>query len=201
MTNEENELPAVHLFRYMVASGDMYYTEEQQRDVMLGRDHRGHIRIWGATSDGDPFDRVDLCRIFLEYALYCCTWCDSDEALFHMQDLGAQLGHRLAAYLRDNPGLLAADDPMLRALEQIFGTIGADCIEEHIDSGVRFLVSHCELEDVAQRSGLCNVELAHHGINALCRTLILDMSPRSVVFSAPDALPEFMFTVTSPALA
>ncbi len=201
MTIEECELPAVHLFRYMVASGDMYYTEEQQRDVLLGRDRRGHIRIWGVTSDGDPSDRVDLSQVFLEYALYCCAWCGPDEARFHMQDLGEQVGHRLAAYLQENPALLAIDDPMLCALEQILGTIGADCIEEHLDSGVRFLVSHCELEDVAKRSGLCNVELAHHGINALCRTLILDMSPRSVVCTAPDTQPEFMFTVTAPAFA
>ncbi len=201
MTSSEHQLPAVHLFRYMVASGDMYYTEEQERDVMLGRDARGHIRIWGVTSDGDSSSGIHLSQVFLEYALYCCAWCGPDEALFHMQDLGERLGHRLATYLRDNPPLLAADDPMLCALEQVFDTIGACCIEEQIESGVRFLVSHCELEDVARLSGLCNLELARHGINALCRTLILDMSPRSDVFTAPDSLPEFMFTVTAPALA
>ncbi len=201
MTREEFELPAVHLFRYVVASADMYYAEEQQRDVLLGRDARGHIRIWGVTHDGDPSSRIHLAQVFLEYALYCCAWCGPDEALFHMQDLGQHLGHRLAAYLQDNPALLAADDPMLRALQQVSGTFGADCIEQHLDSGVRFLVSHCELEDVARSSGLCHLELAHHGINALCRTLILDMSPQSVVATAPDSLPEFMFTVTAPALA
>jgi len=201
MTIEDCEPPALHLFRYVVASADMYYAEEQEREVLLGRDERGHIRIWAVTPDGGASARICLCQVFLEYALYCCTWCGPAEALFHMQDFGERLGHRLAAYMQDNPALLAPDDPMLHALEQVFGTLGAGCSEEHLASGVRFLVSHCQLEEVARHSGLCHAELAHHGINALCRTLILAMNPRWVVDTATDTLAEFMFTITTPALS
>ncbi len=201
MTIQDSVLSAVHLSSYLVASADMYYAEQQQRDVVLGRDGRGHIRIWGVSVDGDAASRIELCQVFLEYALYCCTWCGPDEARFHIQDFGESLGHGLAAYLQANPGLLSPDDPMRRALEQVFATIGAECIEEQLQRGARFLALHCQLEEVARRSGLCHLDLAHHGINALCRALILDMDPRLSVESAPDTISEFMFTVSEPAFA
>ncbi len=201
MTIEEFSPSGVRLFRYLVASADMYYAEQQQRDVLLGRDPRGHVRIWGMDPDGGPSSSIELCQVFLEYALYCSTWCAADEALFHMQDFGETLGRGLADYLHANPDLLARDDPLLRALQQVFDGMGADCIELHLESGVRFLASHCQLEEAAERSGLCHRDLAHHGISALCRALILSLDPRLLVESAPDTIPEFVFTVTAPAFA
>ncbi len=57
----ESFLPSeVHAFRYLVASADMYYAEQQQRDVLVGRDQRGHVSIWGVDPAGDPSARIDL---------------------------------------------------------------------------------------------------------------------------------------------
>ena len=197
MQTRPYEPPTQLLLRYTVASGDMFYAEQEQRDVLLGRDDHGHIRIWGATANGNPAARIGLCRVFLEYALYLSSWCSPAEANFHMQDLGERLGHGLARYLQNNPALLAPSDPTVRALEQIFEAVGADFSEEYLESGVRFLVSHCPVEEAAKRSGLTHVELARHGVNALCRTLIQDMDPSLVVSTAPDNLGEFMFTFSA----
>lgn len=190
----------VNLYRYAVASRDMYYAEEEQRDVLLGRDEAGHIRLWGASSGGSA-SRIGLCRVFLEYGMYCESWCGQAESLYHMQDFGERLGHAVAAYLQENPDLLEADDPTFRALEHVFWAAGAAYSEEHIESGVRFLISHCPVEQAAKRSGLSGIELARHGINALCRTLVNDMNPHAVVLTAPDSVPEFSFTITDPARA
>jgi hypothetical protein len=195
------ESSAVQLLQYSVASGDMYYAELEQRDVLLGKDNAGHIRIWGETANGNPSLKVGLCRVFLEYALYCSSWCSAAEANYHMQGFGERLGHRLATYLQNNPDLVGPNDPTVRALEQIFGAIGADYTEDHIDAGVRFLVSHCPVEEAAQRSGLVNIELARHGINAMCRQLILDMAPSVIVLTSPDNRAEFMFSITAPVAA
>ena len=201
MTTQPYEPPAIQLFRYTVASADMFYAEEEQRDILLGKDDYGHIRIWGATTNGAPPTRIGLCRVFLEYALYLSSWCAPAEADFHMQDFGERLGHGLARYLQDNPVLLEPNDPTVRALEQIFQSIGADFSEEYLERGVRFLVSHCPVEEAAKRSGLTHVELARHGVNALCRTLILDTDPSLTVYTAPDNLAELMFMFTAPAPA
>jgi hypothetical protein len=197
MITKPYEPSTLRLFQYVVASADMYYAEQEQRDVFLGRDDAGHIRIWGQTANGGPSTRIGLCRVFLEYGLYCSSWCSRAEANYHMQNFGDQLGHRLAKYLQANPALLAPDDPTVRALEQVFGAIGADFSEDHIEAGVRFLLTYCPVEDAAKRSGLPYVELAHHGINAMCRSLILDMNPRLIVYTSPDTLPEFMFTIST----
>ncbi len=115
----------VHLPRYLVASADVYYSEEQQRDVLLGRDQRGDVPIWRVSARGDPSSALDLCEVFLEYAMYCCTWCSPEEAHFHMNDFGHSMSSHLAHYLQANPDLLLPDDPLLHALQQVFSTIGA----------------------------------------------------------------------------
>lgn len=194
-----SEPSAIQLLQYSVASGDMYYAELERRDVMLGKDNAGHIRIWGETANGNPSAKIGLCRVFLEYGMYCASWCGAAEARYHMQNFGERLGRQLATYLQNNPDLLAHDDPTLRALEQIFGAIGAAFTEDHIEAGVRFLVSHCPVEEAAKRSGLSQVELARHGVNAMCRRLLLEMNPGVIVITAPDSRAEFMFTIRTPA--
>ena len=111
MITKPYEPSTLRLFQYVVASADMYYAEQEQRDVFLGRDDAGHIRIWGQTANGGPSTRIGLCRVFLEYGLYCSSWCSRAEANYHMQNFGDRLGHRLAKYLQANPALLAPDDP------------------------------------------------------------------------------------------
>lgn len=197
MTTKYSGESTLRLFQYVVASADMYYAEQEQRDVFLGRDDYGHIRIWGQTANGGPSTRIGLCRVFLEYGLYCSSWCSRAEAQYHMRNFGERLGHALARYLLDKPALLASDDPTVRALEYVFDGLDASFSEDHIEAGVRFLVTYCPVEDAANRSGLPNVELAHHGINAMCRRLILDVNPHLVVKTLPDTSPKFMFTITT----
>ncbi len=196
MTLSSAEPVGVKLCQYSVSSGDMYYAELEQRDVLLGKDHAGHIRIWGQGSSGGSSARIGLCRIFLEYALYCSSWCNAAEARYHMENFGERLGRGLALYMKENPDLVARDDPTIRALEQIFGAIGAEFTEDHLQAGVRFLVSHCPIEDAAKRSGLPHSEIARHGLNALCRRLIHEMNPGWIVVTAMDSQPELMFTLT-----
>jgi hypothetical protein len=179
----------------------MYYAEFEQRDVFVGKDDHGHIRIWGQTTNGGPSTRIGLCRIFLEYGLYCSSWCHTAEAHYHMKNFGERLGHGLAKYLKNHPALLVSNDPTVRALEYVFEGLDACFSEDHVEAGVRFLVTYCPVEDAAKRSGLSNVELARCGINALCRRLILDMNPHLIVKTLPETSAEFMFTITAPALA
>jgi len=201
MTTEDLKPSTVLLFQYVLASADMYYDEFEQRDVFVGRDDDGHIRIWGQTADRGPSTRIGLCRVFLEYGLYCSTWCGGAEAHCHMQYFGEQLGHGLARYLKDHSALLASTDPTVRALEYVFEGLDACFTEDHVKAGVRFLVTYCPVEDAAKRSGLSNVDLARCGINALCRTLILDMNPHLIVKTLPETSSEFMFTMTTAAFA
>ncbi len=201
MTFPRFESSAVRLFRYSIASADMFFEEKEQRDVFVGKDDDGHVRIWGELVGGGPASRVELCRVFLEYALYCGCCYSTTEAHVQMQHFGQRLGQRLAAYLQKNPTLITSKNPALGALECLFSTIRAGYFEDYADSGARFVVTDCPLEEASRRSGLPNIELARHGINAMCQSLCIGMNPSVVVNTTPASRPEFVFTISLPVAA
>ncbi len=192
---------AVQLFRYSIASADMYFSELEERDVFIGRDDDGRVRIWGELVRGGPATKVELCRIFLEYALYCGSSFGPAEAHYQMQMFGERLGRRLSEYLKKNPALVPSKNAALGALECLFGTIRAGFFEDYAQSGVRFVVTDCPLEEAARRSGLMNIELARYGINAMCQSLCLGMNPSLTVQTLPATRPEFAFTLSLPVAA
>jgi hypothetical protein len=194
----DSEPAPIRLIQYSVSSGDMFYAEVEHRAILLGKDRSGHIRIWGENAS-NPDSKIGVCRIFLEFGLYCSTRCSLAEAQDHMESFGERLGYGLAMYIQENPDLVAADDPTVRALEQIFGAIGVDFTEDHLQAGVRFLASHCPIEEAAKRLGLPYAALARHGVHAMCRRLIHEMAPGVILLTAEDNQPELMFTLATAA--
>ncbi len=195
------ETSAVQLFRYTIASADMYYAELEQRDVFIGMDDEGNPRIWGETVNGGPSTKVELCRVFLEYALYCAASFPKAEAQYQMQGFGERLGRGLAEHLKRNPVLVHSKNAPLGALECLFGTIRAHYFEDYAKSGVRFVVTDCPLEEAARRSGLPNVELARVGVNAMCESLCKGMNPQVTVKALPATRPELAYTISLPVAA
>src|SRR5512146_2710446 len=118
-----------------------------------------------------------------------------------MQSFGDRIGRRLAEYLRKNPVLVTSKNPALGALECLFGTISAHYFEDYAQSGVRFVVTDCPLEEAAKRSGLLNIELARHGINAMCQGLCHGIDPDLVIRTLPSTRPELAFTLSLPVAA
>jgi hypothetical protein len=201
MTFPRFESSAVRLFRYTIASADMYFAEMEERDVFVGRDDEGHVRIWGELVGGSPSTKVELCGVFLEQALYCGCCYTTSEAHTQMEAFGQRMGRRLAAYLQKNPTLVTSKNSALGALECLFGTIRAGYFEDYADSGARFVVTDCPLEEASRRSGLPYIELARHGINAMCQSLCVEMNPGAVVRTLPPSRPEFVFTISLPVAA
>lgn len=201
MTFPQLETSAVHLFRYSVASADMYFSEMEQRDVLIGKADDGQVRIWGQMVEGGPSTKVELCRVFLEHALYCSCCYGEAEAVYQMQTFGQRLGRQLAEYLKVNPALVTSKNAALGALECLFGTLHAGYFEDYAPAGVRFVVTDCPLEEAARRSGLPQVELARCGLNAMCQSLCTGMNPDLSVSALPATRPEFAFTLSLPVAA
>ncbi len=198
MTTQFFEPHSARLFRYAIASADMYYAELEQRDVFLGNDKYGNLAIWGEIADRGPSTKIELCEIFLEYGLYCCSWCNMGEALYHMQDFGERIGRSLANYLVDNPSLLVPENSAIYALEHIFESMGACFSAEYSQTETRLMITDCPLEKTAERSGLRNIELAHHGINAMCQSLVHSMNSNLNLTVSSSDQPEFSFTIMMP---
>jgi len=185
-----------HLYQYMVASADMYYAEMEQRDILVSDDRHGHLQMWGQDTSGDPATKVGLCQVLLEYGLYCCCSRNETEARIQMEKFGEEIGHQTARYLKANPHLLGAGHPAVRAVEQVLGSLGAHTSAKITKSSARIVVTECPVENTAKCCGLTDIELAHCGMNALCRALVADISPKTILGMSPEIGPEFILSLT-----
>jgi hypothetical protein len=198
MTTQSGEPYVTCLLSYVIASADMYYAEMEKRGVFLSCDEHGNFHIVGRSVDGDPSTTIDLFEIFLEYALSCCSWADKEETLFNMQDFGERLSRSLVKQLENNAMLSKSRSSVSYILKYIFETVDAHPVVENIDSGLRFIISDYPLEKAAERSGLRDVELAHHGINCMCQSLVRCINPRLTLSASSDVRSEFIFTILTP---
>jgi hypothetical protein len=202
MTTQPAELHTTYLLRYVIASADMYYAEMEQRDVFLSCDEHGNFRFWGEIKNGGPSTTIDLFEIFLEYGLYCCSWSGTEEAFYNMQNFGERLGKCLAKHLKDTIPSYMSENAAIAALKRIFETMDVSpSVEKYIGGEVCFTITDFPLEKAARRSGLQTVELARHGINALCQSMMQGITPHLVMSASSDARSEFIFKILVPNFA
>lgn len=177
MANHVSSFPIKHISTYVLASADIYYSEQEQRDICAYDDPERGLRIWGETPNGGAVTSIDLCQIFLEYGLFCQTLRDTDYAYKEMRSFGQNLGAKLADYIKDT--LLSHDtiDRSACALESILEAIHAHLTIEHIGPELRFVVAGCPLLDASKHTGLTEIELAQFGFNVMCQSLIQIIDP------------------------
>ena len=198
MSTEHLGSCTVNLYRYAKASADMYYSEVGMRDVFLTTDDRGNFQIWAQNVDEDACTTINLCEIFLEYAMYCSIWGNQEEALQRIQDFAGQIGRSIGKCLKENACLLKWDNPIDRVLEHLFETMNAHVTIDHSGAIEHLVVMDAPLEIAAQHSGLRNMELAHHGMNVMCQNMIQAFDPDAVLKASPRNHPEFDFTILKP---
>ena len=202
MSMEHSKSYITQLFRYSITSADMYYTELGMRDVFLTTDERGHFHIRAELTGGGASTAIELCQIFLEYAMNCCTWCNWQESLHHMRDFAQCIGSCTGKYLQDNtPLLFLCDNPIDHVLVQLFQTMNARISIKYSGTIEHLTVLDCPLEETAVSSGLRNIELAHDGINLMCQSMIQAINPEVTLKTSPTIHPEFVFSVLRPAFA
>lgn len=199
MSTEYSQSYIAHLFRYAIASADMYYTELGMRDVFLTTDDLGNFHIRGELTGGGASTAIELCDIFLEYAMNCYTWCNLDESVYHMQDFAERIGHLTGEFLQAHICLSQWENPTDRVLEHLFQTLKARITIQYAGTIEHFIVIDCPLENAADSSGLRNVELAHYGINLMCQSMIQVINPQVTLKTSPTIHPEFDFSVLQPA--
>jgi hypothetical protein len=193
-----SERSITRLYRYSIASADMYYCEVNQRDVCVCVDPEKGLRIWGEIPGERAVTAVGLCQIFLEYAMYCQTWRDGSQAGCNMRGFGECLGAGLARYIQDNIPMEQTAKPGAYALKYVLESMNAHFTVEQAGSELRFIVDGCQLQATADHTGLREVDLAHQGISALCQSLIHVIDSDLVVHVPLDAHADHIFSVTTP---
>jgi hypothetical protein len=144
---------------------------------------------------------IELCEIFLEYAMCCCLWCDPEKARYQMQSFAQCIGRSIGEFLRENTGAFTPEHPSEHALEQLFQTVKARTSVAISGAIEHFIVMDCPLERAAERSGLGNIELAHYGMNCLCQSMIQAIQPGMMLYVSEAIRPEFDFTLLRPEFA
>ena len=181
MANQFAPSPVKHIGRYVIASADMYYSEEEKRDIFVYDDLVHGLKIWGETPDSGTASPINLCQIFLEYGLFCQTLHTGEESYTEMRTFGEDFGAKLAEYIQNTVLLRDTLDPGACALESILEAIHAHLTIEHIGPELRLVVAGCPLLDASQNTGLTEIELAQFGFNVMCQRVIQVIDPDLVL--------------------
>ncbi|MFN2176428.1 MAG: formate transporter FocA [Anaerolineales bacterium] len=175
------------LYRYFIASADMYYGAVGERDVFVSIDQEGVLRIWGEMHDGGSQTEINLCEVFLEYGMYCRTWQEMTESYNVMKGFGEFLGDALAKFMKENIKFDSTENPGACALECVLESLNAQISIEQIGSKLSFMIADCPIHETAKRTGLREEDLALFGFNVMVQTLINSIDPK-VTLSIPEEI-------------
>lgn len=195
MSTEIAQPRVSRLYRYSIASFDMYYTELEQRDVFVRDDPVKGFQIWGQIAGAGPHSSVDLCQMFLEYAMYCRSWCNPSEAIYNMRAFGEQLGLSLAKFIQETPPADMSQNPGACSLMCLWESMNIQFTVEQVGPEMHFIFAACPLAETAQRTGLREVELALYGVNSLCQALIHAIDPHLEILTPLEARANFVYSV------
>lgn len=192
--------PATPLASYVIASADMYYSEYNLRMVYGRDDPENGFQVWGEIPDSGSISAVNLCEVFLEYALTCRAMGDPSVAHYNMEAFAKKLGRALADYLmtRIPPDV---ENACICAMECVIESMKVGFVVEHDRGELHFVLQQCPLHETALRTGLSGEELAHYGIQVLCETLVQALDPSLSVGIPLGEDIKHVFTVSLPVYA
>ncbi len=189
------------LLRYPIASADMYYSEVNERDVCVSDDPIYGFYIWGEIPGLGEKTAVDLCEVFLEYAMTCTGMRDRSWTLQSMEAFGERLGESLASYIKASTPMETKQNLGECSLECVLEAMNAHFVVEQRDTESRYILKRCPLCVASKRNGLPYADLAHFGINKLCQSLIHILDPFLVVYTPADSETDHIYSVVKPAFA
>lgn len=180
MGNEIFDPPITRLLTYDIASADMFYAVVGQRDIYVNDLPGKGFRIWGEIPGERHSTCIDLCEIFLEVALSKQAMPDSNRSRNQMKAFGKHFGHLLGQHIKDSSLLETLADPIACVLKCLLESKHARFTIEYVNHEYRFAIESCPIREVAELTGLKEIELAHFGFNTMCQSLIdalnLDLS-------------------------
>lgn len=135
------------------------------------------IRDWPITGNKTFLFDADLGEVLLEYAMTCAAQGGLPQAYRQMDTFGKDLGERLAIRIIQSTPAEATVNRAACALECVLESLGVQFVVEQDGGELSYTLDSCPLCDKATRTGLSQVDLAHHGLNALCHSLIEALDP------------------------
>jgi hypothetical protein len=201
MRNIISQPHITHLLSYPIASADMFYSVENEREVCISEDPVFGFQVWGELLGVGEKSAVDVCDIFFEYALTCTALGDQSRTLRCMESFAVRLGKRLAEYIKASTLMERNQDPGTFALGCVMEAMHAHFIMEQGDTGSRYIIKSCPICESARRKCLPYVDLVHFGIYKLCQSLIKELDPFLNLCAPEFSEADHLFSVVKPAVA
>jgi formate/nitrite transporter len=192
--SDHQPAPVTLLGSFTIASADMYYSEVAQRDIYMRDDPETGFHIWGEVAGG--VSEADLGEVLLEYAMSAVAVGDLPQAFRRIDGFGRKLGESLAIHIMQSTPAENTVSRAACALECVLESLGVEFVVEHDGDDLSYTLAHCPLCDTSDRSGLSHVEVAHHGLNALCHSLIHSLDPDLRVKLPRKPSMDTIFTMT-----
>ena len=185
----------VRLFCYPIASADMYYSVENEREVYITEDPVYGFRVWGDIIGVGEKSSVGLCDIFFEYAMTCMALHNQPLAQRYMESFGKRLGKLMARYIKACSLTKARQNLAIFALDCVMQAMEAHSVVEPCESGSSYYVKDCPICLGARQKGLPYADLVHLGIYKLCRSLIQDLDPYLNFHAPANSEADHIFSV------
>lgn len=196
MKTNPNQAPPVQLYSFTIASGDMFYSEMNQRVIYMQDDSDSGFHIWGEIPGGAGITASDLSEVLLEYAMTASASSDLPGAYRQMDTFGKKLGESLAVRIMQSTPAESAEHRAACALECVLEALDVHFTVEQTGGQLSYALDFCPLCAKAEQTGIRHVELAHHGLTALCSSLIHAFDPELAVrMPARPGMNHILFSV------
>ncbi len=123
------------------------------------------------------------------------------DAYREMDRFGARLGEALAVRIMQSTPAETAVHRAACALECVLESLGVHFTVQQATGELSYTLDLCPLCEKSAQSGLKEVELAHHGLNALCTSLIRSLDPGLKVRLPASPTVAQIFSVSVPGSA
>lgn len=176
--SETSEKPHAPIIAYLLASADMRYIENGERQVFLRHDPTLGQVFRGELAGCGPGCYVDLGQILLEYAISCEGCGDRDMAAVKAIRFGERLAHSLVSNSAKEIGNEPYREKLQFAFRLILNSMNATYTEDGEPGRLEYSLSCCPLSECAKSSGFgLGQEIAHLAFTALCRSLTAALAP------------------------
>lgn len=178
------------LFSYVVASADMRYIEESEREIRLRIDPNLGPIVRGEFSGCGPGCYADLSQIFLEYAMSCEGCKDHQMTEEAITGFGDRLGSVLGARLRKSEDESPPIDRLSGAFTCVLNSMNVPFKEEQGEGSLHYILEHCPLCESGSKTGLGReMVVARTGFAAFSESLVRSLAPDWVVLTPTASEP------------
>ncbi len=188
------------ILTYPIASGELHYAVENERTVYVQDEPETGFSLYGQLAGATEASSVNLAEVLLEFAMTWNTRGDPSEAQRQMGIFGGHIGEALAAQSATNEPFNSALGLAACALGDVLRSLDASFAYYQTPNQAKYQLDACPLCAAAEATGLVGeAELAYHGLNAICQSLVSAIDPQLRVQLPGTANGKNVISILAPA--